>query len=65
VIPEPQNPIAARHEEFRARFVRCDTILFSMSAAIDFNNYFAIMTGKVCEIRSDGRLTAKVGSFDF
>jgi hypothetical protein len=59
VIPEPQHPIAALHEECRPLLIGSD--LRSMVTTIDLYHEPVCRTAEIHDVRADGVLPTKLG----
>lgn len=57
VVPKAQHAIATRLQEGGANSV--SLFIIDMLAAVEFDDQLALKTTKICDIRANGKLTAK------
>ena len=60
IIPEAKHTIAARFEIGSAFSVPRKARVFVVLSAVEFDDEPRRVAGEVCEVRSDGRLAAKM-----
>ena len=64
VVPEAQHPIAARFKVRRSSGVASQAGRFGVLPAVYLDDQARSVTGKVREVGTDGRLSAKMGAVD-